>query len=126
MTQKSQQWLVQANYDFDTAEFMFKGGRYFYTVFMCHLAIEKAFKGIYQQKFNEPPPRTHNLGYLINKLELKPPTKIGKFLIKINQASVRTRYPEDLDQLQKYYTLDTVRLLLDQTRETIEWIKKLY
>ena len=28
----------------DTAAYMFRGGRYMYTVFMCHLAIEKALK----------------------------------------------------------------------------------
>ena len=38
MTDKSAQWLKQAAYDFDTAEYMLKGGRYLYAVFMCHLS----------------------------------------------------------------------------------------
>jgi len=45
MRDKPQEWLKQADYDMDTAEFMFAGGRYFYAVFMCHLSIEKASKG---------------------------------------------------------------------------------
>lgn len=29
------EWLKQSDYDIDTAEFMYGGGRYFYSVFMC-------------------------------------------------------------------------------------------
>jgi len=32
-----------------TAEVMFNTKRYIYIVFMCHLSIEKAFKGLYQK-----------------------------------------------------------------------------
>ncbi|MGA1841198.1 MAG: HEPN domain-containing protein [bacterium] len=42
MATNSEEWLNQADYDMETAEFMFKGGRYIYTIFMCHLSIEKA------------------------------------------------------------------------------------
>lgn len=31
---KQDEWLKQADYDMDTAEFMFSGERYFYAVFM--------------------------------------------------------------------------------------------
>lgn len=34
-----------------TAEAMFNSKRYLYAVFMCHLAIEKALKGIYTLTF---------------------------------------------------------------------------
>ena len=44
MSNKHEEWLKQADYDMDTAELMFSGGRYFYAVFMCHLSIEKALE----------------------------------------------------------------------------------
>ncbi|MBX3058439.1 MAG: HEPN domain-containing protein [Anaerolineae bacterium] len=37
---------------------MFSNGRYFYVVFMCHLAIEKALKGLCSQVHNQAPPKT--------------------------------------------------------------------
>jgi hypothetical protein len=49
---------------------------------------------------------------LINKTEINPPEKIGKFLVKLNQASVVIRYPEDLAELQKLYTQSIVKELL--------------
>jgi HEPN domain-containing protein len=121
-----QEWLTQADYDIDTAEFMFNGGRYFYTVFMCHLSIEKALKGLYYKTLNEIPPKSHNLVYFINKIGITPSNEIGKFLIKINQASIVTRYPEDLSELQKEYTQPVVKEILLKSKETIEWIKTLF
>lgn len=50
MPKEPDEWLRQAEYDMETAEFMLNGGRYFYAVFMCHLAIEKALKGLYQKR----------------------------------------------------------------------------
>ena len=72
MDKRILEWLKQADYDMDTVDFMCKGGRYFYAVFMCHMAIEKALKGLYQKNLQETPPKTHNLIYLLNKIGLKP------------------------------------------------------
>jgi HEPN domain-containing protein len=44
MVRRTEEWLRQADYDIDAAEYMYQGGRYVYAVFMCHLAIEKALK----------------------------------------------------------------------------------
>ena len=123
MSKGYQEWIRQADYDFKTAKFMFKGGRYFYTVFMCHLAIEKILKSLFYKKLKEFPPKTHSLIYLVNKIDIHPPEKIGRFLIKIDQASVVTRYPEDLARLQKDYTKGVVEKILLQTQGTIRWAK---
>ena len=80
----------------------------------------------YQKKFNAIPPRTHNLIYFENKIELTLPENIRKFLVKLNQASVATRYPEDLVKLQGVYTADVVKDILIQTKETLEWAKKTF
>ena len=120
------EWLKQSDYDYQTAEHMFNAERYVYAVFMAHLAIEKSLKGIFQKKFNEIPPRTHSLIYFVNKTGITPPENIGKFLVKLDQASIATRYPEDLLKLQSIYTQPTVKEILLQTKEALEWAKKMY
>ena len=124
MNGKYLEWLRQADYDIGTAEFMHNGGRWFYSVFMCHLAIEKAMKGLYQFKLKEVPPKTHNLVYLLNKIAIKPEERIGKFLIKLNEANIATRYPDDLAQLERNYTQQVTAEMLINSKETLEWIKK--
>lgn len=47
----AEEWLLQADYDMETAQAMFDSGRYIYAMFMIHLSIEKALKGIYAQSF---------------------------------------------------------------------------
>lgn len=93
---------------------------------MCHLSIEKALKGLYSQKTGEAPPKTHNLVYLLNKIGIKPDDKTGLFITKLNEANITTRYPEDIDELQKNYTSAVTKEILEKTMELLLWIKKQY
>lgn len=96
MSDKSAEWLKQAEYDMDTAVVMFNNGRYFYAVFMCHLSIEKALKGLYSHVHKQAPPKTHNLLYLLTQIGKRPSPELEKFITRLNTASVATRYPDDL------------------------------
>lgn len=61
MAKDHKEWFRQADYDMGAAHTLFDGGRYIYAVFMCHLAIEKALKGLYFNKHQKQAPKTHNL-----------------------------------------------------------------
>jgi HEPN domain-containing protein len=124
MAQPPEEWLRQADYDMETADYMFAGGRYFYAVFMCHLSIEKSLKGLYRKKLSQEPPRVHNLIYLVNKIGIKPPEPIGRFIVKLNEASVATRYPEEIRRLQEDFTQAIVRNILSEGRKALEWTKR--
>ena len=123
MDKKTEQWMKQSDYDMNTASYMFKGGRYFYAVFMCHLSLEKALKGLCYETLKEVPPKTHNLISLINKIGKKLPEEEGKFVVKINSASIATRYPEDLEEIKKQYTKSVVKDMLKKGKKVIKWIK---
>jgi HEPN domain-containing protein len=123
MEKRTIEWLKQSDYDLDTAEYMHQGGRHMYAVFMCHLAIEKALKGLYYERRREFPPKSHSLVYLLNEIGITPVEEIGRFVVKLSEASVPTRYPEDLARLQQSYTEKVVKDILTNTRRTSEWIK---
>jgi len=57
----SQQWNERARYDLDTADAMFKAGRYLYVLFCCQQAVEKALKAVVVLRTRELPPRVHKL-----------------------------------------------------------------
>ncbi|GAN33176.1 MAG: HEPN domain protein [Candidatus Brocadia sinica] len=103
-------WTRQRNFD---------SNRYIYAVFMCHLSIEKALKGLYLQRLKEIPPKVHNLVYLLNKIGIKPSEPVGRFLVKLNEASIVTRYPEELDKLQKDFTRPIVKDILLRSKEGV-------
>jgi HEPN domain-containing protein len=123
MGDKHKEWLKQADYDMDTADAMYMSGRYFYAVFMCHMSIEKALKGLYSKILNETPPKTQNLLYLINKTGRKPEQEIEKFITKLNTASITTRYPDDLVKIQSAYTKEITKELIAKSKDVLQWLK---
>jgi HEPN domain-containing protein len=123
MSDKYEEWLRQADYDIDTADAMFNSGRYFYAVFMCHLSIEKALKGLYSRILNEVPPKTHNLLYLLDKINRRPGQELERFITKLNTASVATRYPDDLAKIQAAYNVEITTEMIRQSKDVLQWIK---
>ncbi|MFA6612547.1 MAG: HEPN domain-containing protein [Dehalococcoidales bacterium] len=119
-----EEWSKQSSYDFETAEAMFKTGRYIYTVFMCHLAVEKSLKAIYANKFKKDSSKTHDLIYLVKKVELELPSQHRDFLEDLNDLSVPVRYPEKISSLLKQYKKEHIKELLKKTRELLLWLKK--
>ena len=126
MALSPQEWLRQAEYDMDTAQAMFDAGRYFYAVFMCHLSVEKALKGVFMERLHEVPPKIHNLMSLLKRIGATPPENIGKFMVRLNEASVVTRYPDSLESVQRDFTAQTVPHILAATRETLAWTRTLF
>ena len=123
MNDKHEEWLKQADYDMGTADAMFRSGRYFYAVFMCHLSIEKSLKSLYVKVVDDIPPKTHNLLYLLNKIGKKPEQALEKFMTKLNTASVATRYPDDLAKIQAAYTADITKDMITKSKEVLAWVK---
>lgn len=116
------QWLKQSDYDLNTANAMFQAERYFYAVFMCHLSIENA-QGLLQFKHGGLPPKTHNLIRLLHKANVTPNESESRFHVKLNEVSVATRYPEDIEVISKQYDRSTPSDIIKRTKEALRWIK---
>lgn len=116
------EWFKQAEYDFGTAEAMFKSRRYIYAVFMCHLAIEKGLKGVIASR-NELPPRSHDLVFLLERA--MPDSNEGhvRFIEMLNDVSVPTRYPDELDRLVANYPRKRTSEITGQSKEVLIWLK---
>lgn len=52
-------WMDRVEYDFETAQAMYKAGRYLYVVFMCQQAVEKTLKAILAFQGKEIKPIHH-------------------------------------------------------------------
>jgi len=118
-----EEWFKQAEYDLETAKAMFSTDRFIYTVFMCHLTIEKALKGLYTKKFKSNAPKTHDLIYLVKKIELELLPSYRDFLETLNDLSVPTRYPDDLERLLNQYRREKTEEILLKTEELFLWIR---
>jgi HEPN domain-containing protein len=124
MKKEVKNWLDSAQYDLETAEHTFNARRYIYTIFMCHLSLEKILKAKVEELTEKTPPKTHNLRYLVKLGGLKPPEEIFNFLSKLSDVSIPTRYPEDFDEIKKSYNKKAANAYLLQAKEVFEWIRK--
>jgi len=62
----------------------------------------------------------------VEKLKLNPPEDIGKFIVKLNSASVATRYPESLEIINANYSQDIADGIIHESEKALEWIKQKY
>lgn len=124
MRSDTKNWVELAEYDMETARHLLKTGRYLYVVFMCHLALEKMLKAHVTEVTQAVPAKSHDLIYLVKKSNLALPQSHLEFLGKINNASIPTRYPEDLQQALVEYPKPIARDYLQQAQEVITWLKQ--
>lgn len=124
MKKEVKNWLDSAQYDLETAEHMLNTGRYIYTIFMCHLAIEKLLKAKVQEITNKTPPKTHDLEYLASLANISFPEKEEQFIAELSNLSIPTRYPQDFPKLLKDFNEERVNQTLMKTKEVFQWIKK--
>lgn len=117
-------WIKSSNYDIKTAEHMLKTGRYIYVLFMCHLSVEKLLKAIYEAVLGKIPPKTHNLIYLSKSIDLEIPENHLGTLESLNDLSIVTRYPEDMDGLVRAFKRRRVEQYLKGTKALLKWLKK--
>lgn len=67
MAKDYQEWFLQSGYDYKTTKTIIGNGICFYSVFMCHLSIEKN-KRIMSEDNRKLLPKTYKLNYFFEEL----------------------------------------------------------
>lgn len=124
MKKEVQNWLDSARYDLKVAGHLFHAGSYIYTVFMCHLALEKVLKAKVEELTGEAPPKTHDLEYLMELTELSLDEDMGDLVSGLSNVSVVIRYPEDFQAILKDVSQEKAEFTLSKTIEVFQWIVK--
>lgn len=119
-----QEWMRQADYDLKYARILLENKGYIYSVFLCHLSIEKALKALYFSRHNDQAPKVHNLLYFVNKLELDPPEEFRDFINYLNRLSIPTRYPDEIRKMYKIYSKSKTKQICEKSGRLVEWLKE--
>lgn len=126
ISQHIKYWTESAEYDLDTAFEIYYIGRYSWSLFIGHLALEKVLKALYvKANNNKVPPKIHNLRKLaaLSNLELTEVQQI--FLDKINIFQIEARYAETKNELYKIATKEFTFNNLKEIKENFKWLKSL-
>jgi HEPN domain-containing protein len=119
-------WLQLAQYDLDTAQTMYAGGRWFYVAFMCQQAIEKICKGLYNFYIDDNIPRIHNIRFILTKIEtslslaIKP--EIYNLIDTLSAHYLNNRYPDFSEVPNTQIDKDKATNILEKTREAFTWL----
>lgn len=118
-------WLDIAEYDVETAETLYNGGRWLYVAFMCHQSIEKTLKAYWCATQPTDPPYTHSHLKLATGCGLydKMSEEQKDFLDIITSFNIEARYPEDKDALSRQLTKQACRQIIDDTKQLTQWMK---
>jgi HEPN domain-containing protein len=81
-------------------------------------------KGLFAKKFRENPSKTHNLNYLCEEINLELTEKFQDFIDNLNNLSVPTRYPDELQRLLQDFKKSVTKKTYNQTEELLKWLKK--
>lgn len=124
MDKKTETWLTLAENDLEFAgQILANKQRPYYACHQCHQAVEKILKAVVQHKTGQIPPRTHNLKTLAELAKVELPSEQDTFLLKLSAHYIGTRYPDDLSQFYKAYTVEHAKEIFEKTRGLFLWLK---
>ena len=116
-------WRDGAEYDLGVAAAMLKAGKYPYTLFMGHLAVEKLLKAIVVKKTRSHAPITHSLPLLAERSGLIIPEATQLKLKEFVEFHIEARYPSEqkafYNRCKKAYTTEKFA----EIKEVFKWLK---
>ena len=114
-------WFERSEYDFDTAQDMFRLGRYSYALFCAQQAVEKRLKGLYVLHELKMPRRTHKLLKLAADLGIEISPHHELLFKDLNKFYGETRYPSEMGDA-RIGDKTEFENILDKTRGVLVWL----
>jgi len=124
--EKVKYWINLSDRDYNTAEWVIKGGYNLHGGYMCHQAVEKILKGYFTKQKEDTPPFTHNLIDLAVKTGLYDlmSNEQKAFIDILNPLNIEARYPEYKSKIAQMMTKEITQNILTNTKELLQWTKQ--
>ena len=132
-------WVMLSDYDIETAAVLVEAKRWVYVTFTCEQAVERLLKGMYVYYSGKEAPKTHNVNFLISKIE-----KLDLFIAKVEQQTYfeqKAGFEDFFTDLIFYYMSDypfSYKKIMDRfiseevavkiyqkTQDALNWLKSL-
>ena len=120
-------WLNSAEDDLESAIDVQKSGRYNWSLFIGHLALEKILKALYvQATVNSVPPKIHNLLKLAELSNTELSQEQQEFFAEVNRFHFAGRYPDFKEDFKKIATPEFTSEYLSKIKDYFKWLKSLF
>jgi HEPN domain-containing protein len=119
-------FLESSNEDWKIAQKLFQTKDFGYSLFFCHLTLEKLLKALVVTHTNNPPAHTHFLLRLAEQAELPLTKSQVKNLKDITKFNIAGRYDDEKQEFKKLATHTYTLKYLKITEELLIWLRKHY
>lgn len=113
-------WRTSSDEDFAAAQCLFEKGHLRHSLFLAHLAVEKAIKANVVRQTKDIPPKIHNLTRLADMAKLSLNAEQANFIQTLGAYQLEGRYP---DAEQVILMPEAVKKKLAITKEILQWLK---
>lgn len=117
-------WQDNAKKDWQVSKSLFDLKYYNYSLFFCHLTLERLIKALVVFKTGNQAPFTHDLYGLILKTGIEVSAERKKYLEIITTFNMRTRYDTARHAFYKKATRKYSEKYLKITHNLVLWLKK--
>jgi HEPN domain-containing protein len=121
MKPDAQRWVERAESDLFAMRLLSREEASYGTLFHAHQALEKLLKALLLERMPVgPPPRTHNLVALADRVGLLLPERVLGQLTVLNQVYAPDRYPD----IEPGYMIDDMQAYVTQVEEMYAWLRQ--
>lgn len=120
-------WIKSSDKDYDVMLDLREKNRNTYCLFFGQLLIEKLLKAYYaKMNKNTPyPPRTHELAYLANKMNMELNERQEDMLETISDFNMEARYGDYKYTFELKCTDEYTDIWIENIKELRKWLKEL-
>ena len=120
-------WIKSSDEDFVTMEILYKNKQNAWCLYIGQLVIEKLLKALYAKNNKEAPyaPKTHNLLYLAEKIQLELTKEQKISLDTITKFNLEARYDDYKESFRQNCTNEYTAQQIKNIKEVREWLKNL-
>ncbi|KAF0140260.1 MAG: HEPN domain-containing protein [Stygiobacter sp.] len=116
-------WKKAAELDLQSAIDIYESGKNFhFSLFLCHLSIEKILKALVVKFTNDFPPKSHNLLRFAELCRIDCTDETLTLLEELSQFQLSTRYPDELFSVHKLATKEFTTNKLEEVKELSKWL----
>ncbi len=117
-------WLKSAEEDYKMVRELLILKHYVYSLFFCHLAIEKILKALVVKKTKKHAPYIHNLTRLAEIAGLEISELQYDALFEISTFNIKARYDDYKLNFYKKATKEYTKKYFEETTNLYLWLKK--
>lgn len=117
-------WIRASEDDVEISHTLFNSGKYSYSLFFIHLAIEKLLKGLIVSNTKNFVPYEHRLVYLVKISGVLCDEKQLDLLSEITTFNIKGRYDDYKNKFYKTATKEYAEKYLKEAEQIILWLKE--